>query len=245
MRKIIGVFLLFFLLVTIFFAKDILLLGKICFDGFIGHNHGIYDCVYCDFPGHVNTTFIQCMRCSNRKMLNGECVLKCSENAFRTKNSYCDSCSNHNSLVSTKKECDRCPNRIYKNGLCILKNCPEGRYRVDNDCLSCEDEQSRRASEEECIKCPNRKIVKIENNQTFCAPKCDGKCYDYKGSCYNCGDCKYLSAYSVSEEECSKCPNREMKEGLCQLKECPPDTYRSGQECLNIRPIYSGFDQIK
>ena len=162
---------------------------------------------------------------------SGECLTHCPENTFPDNNGICwpcDTAYSHyiSSYPTFIEECLKCPNRIYKDGDCILQSCPEGTFKSDRRCVPCDDEYPRSFVEEtECLKCSNREIVK-DGKWTYCASKCEGKCRSANGlDCYECGDCFYPSPYVVSEEECSKCPNRRMENGLCIPKtKCPQGT---------------------
>ena len=231
--------------ITFLIQNEQICLGK--FKGSYWIQHGVLDervrCFSCDEKETVWTTPKECTSCSSREIVRevpGDsnrvlCALKCPANSYRISQTKCDFCKSYKVSFATKEDCEKCPDRIYKDEKCILKVCPENTFRNDTmNCIDCGDAHSVSSKKEECLKCSNREMITIEAENEFpvlpgsfpekierCVSKCKGKCRDYWGNCYNCGDCQYLGAYSVSEGECSKCSNRQLIDGLCVLKACP------------------------
>ena len=192
--------------------------------------HSITDerCIPCGKNEDIEVSWgSECVKCPNRKIIHNShpllCVLDCPKDTFESDDRVCYSCDLKYSIETSEEKCLKCSSRVYENGYCILKNCPEGTFRSDRSCVPCDDEYRHSFVEEtECLKCSNREIVK-DGKWTYCASKCEGKCRSANGlDCYECGDCFFPSPYIVSEEECSKCPNRRMENGLCIPKrKCP------------------------
>ena len=183
-------------------------------------------CYACDILNPIQTGQSQCTKCQNREMINDKCVLSVcpDDNPVRGLDNSCFPCDFPSDFSASEQECARCPNRELYKGLCMQK-CSEESFRdVRGKCYSC-DTSSRVISvdEQECSKCSNRELY-----DDICMQKCsesfpfkDG--YYFRDKYYQCYSCDALQGISVSEQECSKCPNRKMQDGKCIQAVCSKD----------------------
>ena len=197
-------------------------------------------CKDCNHPDKINVSFLQgeCSAlCPNREVKNGYCVLKeCADGYFKDKEGACRSCSSATAypVQGVETNCDVCPNRFvdyaYPGAYCYLKcdseeNGTQGK-KLNGEygtCYSCDVATSINVNGKNmarCSKlCPNRVL-----NGNMCVLGCSDPSKpllaDTAGTCK---DCDYPDKIPVSflQGECSTlCPNREVKNGYCILKEC-------------------------
>ncbi len=172
-------------------------------------------CLSCNsFFGVQDIEETECIKCSDREYIDGDCVIKCKKNEFRGLNQlgkynwWCNSCDHSYNTITTEEECRRCSEHIYVDGFCVLKDKP----MADHDCNFLNAVQ---VSPKICDLCPNR-----ENTNGYCAlKKCpDGMIKTDRLDCFACdNDGDY---YFVQQSVCNECPNREYiaDHGQCRLK---------------------------
>ena len=152
------------------------------------------------------------------------------------------SCTTEN-IEFSKEECDKCSEfRTFENGLCVFSRSPypqrplmsitnvieswgpRGSSYKAVYFESCNFLSSITTSPENCAQCSNREYVNGN-----CVLKTCPRFYftGHRGRCFSClatGISESIDNYQTTKEECGRCPEREYKDGLCVLRECPQDS---------------------
>ena len=168
------------------------------------------NCTLCTSATALAADVSECSRCPNRSMVDGKCTLtSClNENEFMSGSYGCKSCSVTQAYTPSASECAKCSNRTMENGKCILTECPDDaplRVHTGGEtgyCVACSYSfPGSWTAAEDCDRCAGR----------------------FLNLSQRCITCTVYAAQSASAAECAKCPEREMYNGKCVLKECPSD----------------------
>lgn len=180
-------------------------------------------CYSCDEEYKVRAEADACAVCPNREQVYEFCHLKCTKDKpLQSKDRRCYACQGSNVHVESKEKCDVCPNSVYL----YLKE------RDEHLCISCPADKPLISEETgECYACTDDRAIKLIESQKdnkLCGDtrktvngysalkKCPaGLLVDNHGECWNCDNGHSLIDVSGSEENCSVCPNRIVKDGYC------------------------------
>ena len=147
--------------------------------------------------------------------------------------------------VYDAQECSACPTKrvqfgfnegpydLKKRIVCVDSvRCPNEKIMrtYQNKCIACSDgEGMRYISKEECELCAPLRYFDDESRVCLFrhSPFADKPLVQYTlmdtdpsefANFYSCDDTSYFNMYSITEESCALCQNREYKEGFCVLK---------------------------
>lgn len=191
------------------------------------------------------------------KKVNGRCCNKYDQccpwyRPLIDKNGNCYTCENDNrvDVTGVQDNCNVCNNRELDGNWCRVKCTADKPLRdAYGVCRSCNDEAFIYLGyylKQKCsTTCPNRHSS--GENESFCGLKCGEGIYadmpltDSSGVCHSCEETRNITVTNV-HENCSVCPNREIKGNLCALP-CPnPDKPMPGTDgkcyaCDDPKPL--------
>ena len=178
--------------------------------------------------------------CPNRKPfgLDQKCMLSiCGAEKFLGSDGQCYACDTPGGVHTSSEQCRLCSDRTEKDGVCFLP-CRDGMIEdKDHQCQPCQKlENIVPAIANTCaLNCPNR-----EKTQAGCALKVcpEGYISDSEGNCLECDSKEAFK--SVKEEDCARCPGREMQAGSC-VRTCQGNVFRGSDnvcyDCSDVRAI--------
>ncbi|KAL4449881.1 hypothetical protein ABPG74_015000 [Tetrahymena malaccensis] len=187
----------------------------------------------------------ECNSCKDGTYLDNSknnCVPKCPTKYFGDSTSnICKECIENCDVCSDDQKCQQCSVGYFLlNGQC-LSQCPIKFFNDINTqscikcaytCLTCFN-----STDQGCLTCIDETFKNTDNNSCLYENECPSGRYPDRDT-LKCESCFSTCAECVgkSENQCKKCiQNRLLYKGEC-LKECPRNTFKFDDECIDCDP---------